>query len=760
MQYEFYIDLGDGIGGAENYVQIIPKSIEPFKITRDKDAYFYRIEFGKIVIADDPELHQISEEAKYAIFLTLQSQYYLKEIRVKVVTDKITVYGYFAHSDCVFDYDRKILEVTPTVLDKYTNLLENWDKEIDFNEYSGTYEELVFKLEYDSVKRFIFAPTLIEGSNPDAWKDVMTSVKNPTLLDAAQDIFGNTNPIVQGQPIDEAWGIFRYFTPAGLPVFENINSDSTYKFQILGKQLSEWETELGRQGNQTDAFEDCDWELSRVKIHYGDYYDKNWFNPNWRRLYLEVEFSREEKLTSFVNELPVDPAGSGWNYRGIKDGKPFYTRKPFNGEYYNAWKWKEGKAPYYRNLIYQANPQTGGYLPLKTNLTGSKYYAHLEADLDYPLAGNNIEIKRSIPLRNFFEHILRNTHEDYASSNVYSTFLWNDLESEMSYYQDKNTSLNYVNGQVNYLNNINAFFKRDLKTRTDENDQEVGVDPSSRDYLAQTTFKDTFDNFNGLFRNQLFWWLDDNLDMHIEHIKYVDDVLKYQNYYDLTTDEVQAPLLSFTQKWSYDKAIHWARIEVTVADAEYVDFTDNYVEFPRIVSNKRVKDKKTTIGIQYFSTDLRYAIENPNDMEDGVILVCVDDEGNVLNRQGIISGLMETNGYLALSNLLYEFTRYEGVFDEGNINGKTTEFATTVRSKLGIELTLKGTVPFLFYGTQLGAGLIDDGTIDVERQYTKIKLRYKYISDALSDQWVLVVQKEDDFEGAENVWHDIANYEI
>jgi hypothetical protein len=758
MQYKFYIDLADGVGGAENYVEIIPKAIEPFKITRERDLYFYRIEFGKITIADDPELHQISEEAKYAIFLTLQSQYYTKEIRVKVVTDiGLTVYGYFGHSDCTFDYDRKIVEVTPTVLDKYTNLMENWDTEIDFNGYQGDTEELTFRLEYTSLEYEKLFPLLIEGSSPERYKDLMTLIKNPVLEEAAEDKWGVFTPGAVGRAIDGAWGIFVYFEDDGTPVWNTIDSNAEFKFDINGETLSSKIQEMATQGTELMDQEDGDWEVCGIKIYYGEYANKSIFNTNWRRVYLEAEFAREEKITSVEDGANVSP-GATWNYRGYKDGRPFYTRKPFDGDYSTSWGF--AKEELYQNLFFEYNTQTGGYLPFYITQTGTKYYASLESRLQYPIPDKDLTITRSIDLRNFFEYILQNTHEDYASSNVYSTFLWNDDESDMSYYENKNTGMNYVSGKDNFLNNIKVFFKKDLKTNTDEDDNEVGINPKTRDYLALTTFRESFENFNGLFRNQLFWWLDDNLDMHIEHIKYVDTKLKYEEYYDLMEDDVQAPLLAFTQKWNYDKSIHWAKIEINVIDAIYVDFTENTVEWPKIVSNKRIKDKKNTISIQYFTTDLRFAIENPNSMEDGVVLVAVDDDNNVRNIMGRLSGRIETNGYLALSHLLNEFGRYEGVYVEGFINEETAEFETTSRSKLGIELTLKGTMPYLFYGTQFGAGLIDDGTIDIEKGYTKIKLRYKYISDALSDQWVLVVQKEDDFEGAENIWHDIDNYEI
>jgi hypothetical protein len=179
-----------------------------------------------------------------------------------------------------------------------------------------------------------------------------------------------------------------------------------------------------------------------------------------------------------------------------------------------------------------------------------------------------------------------------------------------------------------------------------------------------------------------------------------------------------------------------------------------------MVSNNRNNDSVSEGSTEYISTDARYCILNPLSLSDGMILVAVGNDNKVINEMGRVSGLVEVNGLMSISNLLYEFGRYEGIWHYGTINNENVNFTTTIRNKMGVELTLDGRKEALFYLTQIGVGMLDEGSIDFENEYTKIKLRYRYNSNVLGDVFAIVFQKEKDFEGAENVWADIDNYSI
>lgn len=184
------------------------------------------------------------------------------------------------------------------------------------------------------------------------------------------------------------------------------------------------------------------------------------------------------------------------------------------------------------------------------------------------------------------------------------------------------------------------------------------------------------------------------------------------------------------------------------------------VKSNKIVSNKRNQDLDSLVTTLIFSSDARYAVMNPNDLKDGLIIVAVGPDNKVMNKTGKISNLFETNGFLALSNILLDFLRYEGVWLEGKINGEYNTFSTSERNKVGVEIKVQGILKSLFYTTQIGIGLVDEGTLDFDNENTSLMLRYRYNSSVNGDVFVLAFQKQSDFVGAVNNWADIDNYII
>ena len=136
------------------------------------------------------------------------------------------------------------------------------------------------------------------------------------------------------------------------------------------------------------------------------------------------------------------------------------------------------------------------------------------------------------------------------------------------------------------------------------------------------------------------------------------------------------------------------RFEYYQMNAGYPDFTENEITYDKIVSNNRNKDLKAEVRTMHISTDIKYAILNASKLDKGIILITVDSNDHVTSKVGMISGEVEINGELALSNILVEFAKYDGVFNEGDINGLPSYFLTTMRIKTGIELKFKGTTSF------------------------------------------------------------------
>ena len=337
------------------------------------------------------------------------------------------------------------------------------------------------------------------------------------------------------------------------------------------------------------------------------------------------------------------------------------------------------------------------------------------------------------------EITISSTQNVYQEKSIISTFLFNDLDdiAPISFYEDKN----YVTNDSNYLNNTRIMFTRDIL--------EV-LGSGNTENVPTISFKDFYDDLNKLFKGMLTWDIMDDGDandgnLRIEHIRYID--LTFDET-DISTDT----LLEFTNNWNYDKSEMFNRIELSQVNAGYEDFTDNLITFDSIVSNNRNKDIKKELRTSKISTDLKYAIESSTDLTNGIILIATDSTPTkVLNKEGIISGKTEVNGYMAYSNLLFDFGKYEGVWESGVMNSESVYFKFTKRNKLGQELIFKGLEDKILYKTQIGIGLVDSGEKDFENETTTLKLRYRYNSSEDGDTKILIVSEDE--------YYDFANYE-
>lgn len=726
MRYSFFIDIGNG------YQQGYPDFIDKFKITRkvgtdDIEKYFYRILWGKIQFSNKPYLYSKSNNNVYRLFDFIQSNEFSfsQKILVKFITSNIEIIGYFGKNDCNFDYDRKIFTVEPTVEDKYTPILENWENEVNFDDFELTNDSVNIEITNTELKTFQDwpYPSITIGGQPYTPRN---RVKESDYSEnGGLSLYFDGNKPRETLFEDEYYGfsgIHQIFTS----IIEDFGSFSLQdRIDILGQTPNV-------ENASTLPMQYGDYELSKFRVYEGTRVGGLSGNK-WRQIYCQTWFSREEEIKVDVvdpeNEYGYEsPVGEGWHMRvsRIKEGKNahLWTRLPFNGAYSNSWG-----------------------VPIEfINVSQSSYewnwYKYLETSLQYDNSANSIELVSTINLRDFIQRILQNTDTSLSTMLFKSTFFFNDFEEDLEILKNT-TGYNYVTGSLNYLNGCKLFFTKDLVVPGDD---EV-------DNYPRFKFKSILEDLNKVFINKLTWFIDENNNFRIEHVKFID--LKKTSL-DLTSD----PLINFTTYWNFDKSNMFERFEYKQINAGYPDFTNNLVTFDKIVSNNRDSDLKKEIITGLISTDAKYCILNSTKIKDGVILITTDSNNKVLNKTGIISNVVETNGYLALSNILYDFGRYEGMWHTGIINSKNTTFTVTERNKIGIDLKLKGLQKSLFYTTQIGIGLIDDGEIDFENENTIIRLRYRYNSNVNGDTFVLVFQKQTDFIGAVNNWADIDNYVI
>ena len=737
MRYKFYIDFTSGEG--TEYVQAYPETIEPFVLkvkepSEQIDEYFYRVEWGKLRFRNRPKEFKQTNNNIYRLYSILDDINFpfSRKIFVKyIIEGKFTCVGYFGRNDFKYDYDRKIITVTPTVIDKYTPIFE-WDKtEINFKDWNFTEGEITIVIDESSLKMMQDWPWLdIFASNSLGM--VYTTPKN-MVKENDYDDAGNLGAYFDGAKPKEAlfddvyWGFactHKVYTMDGFDGYSSYNLRQ--RVDILGQKVTP-ENRL----TVPDVY--GDYELSLFRIYEGTRVGGLSGN-RYRQLYCQTQFSREELIKIDEADIESDwgfvsPIGAGWHMRGsrVKNGKNahLWTRLPFNGAYSNTWEVQ----------VDVINTAASSY--------DWNWYRYRETKLKYDTSTNSFNFISGIKLRSFVEHILNTMSTETATMSFKSTFFFNDFESELSIL--KNTSgYNYVDGKINILNGLMLMFTKDL-TEQDEN---------TRKSMPTITLEKFLNDLNKVFANTLVWFIDDLGNFRIEHKKYMDLTRQAMNL-------IGNPSLNFTTQWNYDKKQMFAELYFNQINAGYIDFTNNVVKFDRVVSNNRNSNDKHESETELISTDAKFCVLNPNELREGLILLAVDENNVVRNKPGFISNLEETNGYLAISNILYEYGRYEGVWHVGEVNSVMSNFTTTQRNKIGIELSLSGRKESLFYVTQIGLGMLDNGRIDFENENTKITLRYRYNSAVTGDVFALVYQKStDEVLGARNVWADIDNYSV
>lgn len=733
MRYNVYIDFTSAIDILpENgvYSEIFPDNVNPFPLSTDNSSgqisqFFVRMLWGVVQLSNNPKLFASTGLNAYRLFKIVYNLSFSQRILLKYTTDNNTIYGYFGRNDCNFDYDKKILKVTPAIFDEYTDVFENWENDVDFNNYEFVDDNVTVKIANSSL--------ITKEDWP--WEAIHVGGAPVTprnrVKEKDYDANGELGVYFDGQkPKDELFDD-PYWEFGGTHKILPVNEFGGYANYSLGDRVEILGQVVTPENRDNVPSEHGDWELSLFRIYEGTRVG-GLFGNRWRQLYCQTEFSRDEEIK--VDEVDasepygfIPPIGNGWNMRKtrISNGKNahLWTRKPFNGAYSEDWELQPDVESNGNGRIYDWN-----------------WYKYRETKLVYDNSERSFDLVTTIGLREFFDYLIQNTDTILSGKSVKSTFFFNDDEGALEVLVGT-TGYNYVTGRKNYLNNQKVFFTRDLLTSEEEGEIKS---------IPKFTLKKVLNDFHKVFCEQLIWFVEGDY-IRIEHERYSD--LKKGSL-----DISGSRLLNFTSQWNYDKKLMFERFEYRQINAGYVDFTDNLVVFDKIISNNRNQDLKHEVETRYVSTDAKYCILNPNDISSGIILLAVDDDNIVMNKVGAISNNSETNGYMALSNLLLDFGRYSGVWHYGTMNNRLVNFVVTHRNKLGINLKVEGAKISLFYTTQIGVGKIDSGSVDFENENTDIKLRYRYNSSVNGDSFVIAFQKQTDFVGAVNTWADIENY--
>jgi hypothetical protein len=704
--YSIYIDLGAGYTLVDSNCI---KQIESADFAREKNEMFYRIKIGEITFQNIPS---------YKIYNLISDVDFTTEMKVKVVYGSLTVEGYFAKIDCSFDEDKngKIIKAKPAIQDQYRRFLENYETEIELTDHEFDYETTTARLTADDLdtypywsERTIYARKTLSEIE---WAETMT-------------------------PETAGFGFADFFYGSGEP---NVTKLTTPPYNATDNESLNIQDVI-------DTMAIDYYELSELTIWLGE---PHWAggglfsNPKVKiKFYVTCEFSREsifiptsDGTVTGDKVLPVGGEEAGWELlteepisssrrSGSVTGVYGYrfARKPFNGAY-----GMEGSNDWTLGDII-ANAGNGGTVDFTWihKRTTKIHYPFSDAD------NGELEVNTLINIKDLFTYMYQQLHPDLALKEVKSLFFFNDDEATYSFMTNR-FGTNYVTNKLNELNNLKFIHTYGLRTEESEDDE---------DSILKFSFKDIYEDLQKLFPVKYF--IDSELNLHIEHEKFFELIKTSEDISDKKE-------ISMTNQFEFDTSQLFGEKIFNMINAGYEDFTDNSMTFAQAVSNKRNKDNKIEVTTEIITTDLKYCLKNPNSLENGLILV-ISDGGEITSGIGLKSGVDQINGELSLSQLLTKYWTYSGVWTTGEINGNEQSFENASRSKVGIELKFRGINPSLFYATQIGTGLQDDGKLDFENEITSVKLRYRYTSNTIGDDASYLVWATDglyDFENSEN----------
>ncbi len=845
-----------------NWVEIVP-DIEQFKKAPFNKEMFTRYSWGQVTFKNNPNLTGSAAET-YNIIANASID---QEIRMKVTLpaslvdpdSSNVIRGYFGTNDCEFDQDSGIVIATPTILDQYTDLVENWETEvpifgetiirkstwsidpdmkgIDFSQSHNLPVELsisdmdeaqtptdillgnktggIFvnsKVEYDAAfSVYINAEILIADPTPPSWfilevydnddnqiysgalgsalstgtlsesynvditipkgdwVRVICSL-NPTCTVNYNDIkielsttniaYATTDVSVEIQESSlktyEIWTEFKmgvtdsilksnydstiptlasYFNIDGSPKDTLLNSNLYAPYSTAASIDSSVIAELGINvipisglymgtGNDIGAvLEPYGFELSEVEV-YSDFWWGGWFNTVHKAsTHALCKYSRFEKYVAQGDTPPV----SGWTDTEYdnSNNERLWVKKPFDG---TITEWNLGDID-----------DAGG-----TNAS-LEWDVRLKSNKVYPSSVESV-VLQTRDFREIVQDVYNGTFLSLVNNDINSVFFWNDPDSDIP---DVSANVNYAyqQGTENWLNKIAAAHTYQLK--------EINTD--SEDSILKINFKDLMSDLKALFNNQIFWWVDILGVLHLEHLKYIDEAKVILDITKTATPNTpylnNMELLTEISSWKFDKSEMYSLVNFQIANSGYKDFNDNNITYDKIVSNKRNEDIRNTLATKNITTDIRYCIENPSDIENGMILINHDSNYNAVISKVPISNTDFENGNLALSNILNRY-KYEGIFLDAKINNIPVVFDVTTRTKVGKEIKLKGIYDYEYFKSKISIGRIESLIHDLDREHTKISLRYRFGSGSVSDTFILMVSEVGDFTGAEDVQFD------
>lgn len=145
--YSLQIDINDGNGffdiEVENEIKLSDEMVDGMPV--------YRKGWEELTIKNKPYQYASNPVNSYKLYDLIVDSDPDTTFNIKFTYGSETVLGYFGQVDCDINEDRSLITVTPTIIDQYTDFIENYDTEIDIFGESNLIQNGDFEVWTDGV---------------------------------------------------------------------------------------------------------------------------------------------------------------------------------------------------------------------------------------------------------------------------------------------------------------------------------------------------------------------------------------------------------------------------------------------------------------------------------------------------------------------------------------------------------------------------------------------------------------------------------
>lgn len=688
--YKFYID------GNEFNPQFKEAFIET---SREPDQRFFRTKFnGKLtfVNAEYNYISQCSFSHKFSLVIyrfTTSWEIYLS--------------CKFYKTDCSFDADNRIVEVSPTSVDSYENILAGLEKEFNLIKLSPEITPI-------SIDKRPLLQVYVEGSN------VLTNFLGGTYWE--QEV---TEPATGGTLIS---------------TYKFANTASPEEVLISGS----FSPDISGIYAGTNNIHYRSDRLYRIE-NTGGYFQIIRQSDN------EVMFQTTETASGWVGTLYLEPyAGSGATGYGEGTGKQYlvYMRYLLNNPTFNGVSTYDiptedivAKNYNYTKVIgynvsnaivissrYSTTPTEYGILD-----TGKYFmppYIIGNSTRFYPI-GRSEWLYTSLWFNfDFFDHFTEagartaiTIKDNYPIYSVIKVLL-NEIAPEIEHEGTSEYS-SFLYGSTPITFGLRYFITP--KTNLKSSYYDV---PAQR---AEIKLKDVFDMLRDVF--QCYWYIEDNK-LKIEHISFFKSGGSYSVPAVIGTD-----LTTLTQprnmkewgfgqnKYEYDKIQMPEQYQFSWMDS----VSEAFNGFPiKINSEYITRGLIEEISTSKFTTDVDFILSNPDNVsDDGFVIMGADYDTSYhlpyYNALMSIGDLSLQNGFLSWLYLHRTFYVYDLPSVNVDINGEKYDGGISLSRDKVQKVRFPSDLdidPLLLVKTSLGNGEVENISINLDTRINEVTLRY------------------------------------